>query len=231
MAKHDIHISVVSHGHTELVRSLLMDLSQLDCAGRIQLTVISNIPETLSSVLDECDFPIQYITNKTPKGFGANHNQAFIQPPRPNERKYFLVINPDVRLQGNVLSHLVHQLEKNKNIGVIAPQVINSQQQIEDSARPLPDFTRLFKKLFGQRDEWNLKGTKEMRKQVVPAIIVRQKMPYRRPDGTRIRFEDNAVVILKDDKGNPKGTTFKGAIAKEAAERWTGISKIAKIVV
>ena len=76
-----------------------------------------------------------------------------------------------------------------------------------------------------------VKGTKEMRKQVVPAVIVRQKMPYRRPDGSRIRFEDNAVVVLKDDKGNPKGTIFKGAIAKEAADRWPGISKVASIIV
>lgn len=76
-----------------------------------------------------------------------------------------------------------------------------------------------------------IKGDKEMRKQVVPAIIVRQKKEYRRPDGTRIGFEDNAAVILKDEKGNPKGTIFKGPIAKEAAEKWPGISKVASIVV
>ena len=76
-----------------------------------------------------------------------------------------------------------------------------------------------------------VKGIQGMRKQVVPAIIVRQKKEYRRPDGTRIKFEDNAVVVLKDDKGNPKGTIFKGPIAKEAAERWPGIAKVASIVV
>ena len=75
------------------------------------------------------------------------------------------------------------------------------------------------------------KGKPDMRKQVVFAIVVRQKKDYRRPDGTRIKFEDNAVVVLKDDKGNPKGTIFKGAIAKEACERWPGIAKIASIVV
>ncbi len=76
-----------------------------------------------------------------------------------------------------------------------------------------------------------IKGEKEMRKQVVFAVIVRQKKEYRRPDGTRIQFEDNAAVVLKDDKGNPKGTIFKGPIAKEAAERWPGIAKVASIVV
>jgi large subunit ribosomal protein L14 len=76
-----------------------------------------------------------------------------------------------------------------------------------------------------------IKGTQAMRKQVVPAVIVRQKKEYRRLDGTRISFEDNSAVVLKDEKGNPKGTVFKGPIAKEAAERWPGISKVANIVV
>lgn len=76
-----------------------------------------------------------------------------------------------------------------------------------------------------------VKGKPEMRKQTVLAIIVRQKKEYRRLDGTRIKFEDNAAVIVKDDKGNPKGTIFKGAIAKEAAERWGNLSKVARIIV
>ena len=76
-----------------------------------------------------------------------------------------------------------------------------------------------------------VRGRPDMRKQVVYAIIVRQKKEYRRPDGTRIKFEDNSAVVLKDDKGNPKGTIFKGAIAKEACERWPGIAKIASVVV
>ena len=74
-------------------------------------------------------------------------------------------------------------------------------------------------------------GRPDMRKQVVFAVIVRQKKEYRRPNGTRIKFEDNAAVVLKDDKGNPKGTIFKGPIAKEAGERWPAIAKLANIVV
>jgi|TARA_B100001971_G_C18257678_1_gene583651 large subunit ribosomal protein L14 len=74
-------------------------------------------------------------------------------------------------------------------------------------------------------------GNTEMRKQVVNAIVVRQKKEFRRHDGTRIKFENNAAVVLKDDKGNPKGTLIKGPVAKEAAEKWTGISKIASIIV
>lgn len=74
-------------------------------------------------------------------------------------------------------------------------------------------------------------GTKEVRKKVFLAVIVRQKREYRRPSGMRVKFEDNAVVLLKDEKGNPKGTIFKGPIAKEVCERWPMVAKLAKIVV
>ena len=74
-------------------------------------------------------------------------------------------------------------------------------------------------------------GKPGMKKQVTPAIIVRQKKEYRRLSGERIKFEDNSCVILKDDKGNPKGTLIKGPIAKEVAERWPAVAKIASIVV
>ena len=75
------------------------------------------------------------------------------------------------------------------------------------------------------------KGRPDMMKQMVYAVIVRQKKEYRRPNGTRIKFEDNAAVVLKDEKGNPKGTIFKGPIAKEATERWPGVAKVASIIV
>lgn len=74
------------------------------------------------------------------------------------------------------------------------------------------------------------KGKPEIRKTVVPAIIVRQKKEFRRADGTRVQFEDNAAVVLKDDKGNPKGTIYKGPIAKEAAERWPAVAKVASMI-
>ena len=76
-----------------------------------------------------------------------------------------------------------------------------------------------------------VKGKPGMKKQVVQAVIVRQKQPYRRLSGEHVRFEDNAAVVLKDEKGSPRGTIFKGAIAKEAADRWPEIAKVASIVV
>jgi large subunit ribosomal protein L14 len=73
-------------------------------------------------------------------------------------------------------------------------------------------------------------GKPEMRKTVVYAVLVRQRREFRRLDGTRIKFEDNACAVLKDKDGNPKGTMIKGPIAKEIAERWPMLSKLASII-
>lgn len=72
-----------------------------------------------------------------------------------------------------------------------------------------------------------ISGDMKIRKRVVKAIIVRQKMPYRRPDGTRVAFEDNAAAVVNDD-GSPKGTEIRGVIAKEVAVRWDKLVSIAR---
>ncbi len=74
------------------------------------------------------------------------------------------------------------------------------------------------------------KGNPEMKGQVFDAVVIRQKKSYRRLNGERIAFEDNSVALLKDEKGNPKGTQIKGAIAREVLERWPSVAKLASIV-
>jgi large subunit ribosomal protein L14 len=74
------------------------------------------------------------------------------------------------------------------------------------------------------------KGSPEMRKQVLNAVVIRQKKEYRRPDGLRVSFEDNAAVITDLD-GIPKGTEIKGPVAREVAERFSKIATAASIIV
>jgi large subunit ribosomal protein L14 len=73
-------------------------------------------------------------------------------------------------------------------------------------------------------------GKPDMKGEVFDAVVVRQKKPFRRKTGERVMFEDNAVALLKDEKGNPKGTQIKGSVAREVAERWKAVGKIAKFV-
>ena len=74
------------------------------------------------------------------------------------------------------------------------------------------------------------KGIPDMKGKVFDAVVIRQRKSYRRKNGERIAFEDNAVAILKDEKGNPKGTQIKGPIAREVMERWPTVAKLATIV-
>jgi large subunit ribosomal protein L14 len=74
------------------------------------------------------------------------------------------------------------------------------------------------------------KGTAEMRREVTTAVVVRQKKEFRRADGIRVKFEDNAAVILSPE-GVLKGSEIRGPVAKEAADRWPAIGSAASIIV
>jgi len=63
--------------------------------------------------------------------------------------------------------------------------------------------------------------------EVVKAVIVRTAKEYRREDGSYIRFDDNAAVILDADGENPKGTRIFGPVARELRER--GFMKIVSL--
>jgi large subunit ribosomal protein L14 len=67
--------------------------------------------------------------------------------------------------------------------------------------------------------------------EVVRAVIIRCVQPYRRPDGSYIRFDENAAVILTE-KNNPKGTRIFGPVARELRDKnFTKIISLAPEVV
>jgi large subunit ribosomal protein L14 len=63
--------------------------------------------------------------------------------------------------------------------------------------------------------------------QVVRAVIVRTAKEYRRSDGSYIKFDDNAAVILADDLTNPRGTRVFGPVARELRDK--GFMKIVSL--
>lgn len=63
--------------------------------------------------------------------------------------------------------------------------------------------------------------------EIVKAVIVRTAQPWRRKDGSTIKFDDNAAVILDNDEENPKGTRIFGPVARELREK--GYMKIVSL--
>jgi len=74
------------------------------------------------------------------------------------------------------------------------------------------------------------RGTPDMRKKLFRAVIVRQRKPYRRPEGNWVQFEDNAAVIITPE-GEMRGSEIRGPVAREAAERWPRIASASSIIV
>lgn len=69
------------------------------------------------------------------------------------------------------------------------------------------------------------KGKPELRKKVMPAVVIRQRKPWRRRDGIFLYFEDNAGVIV-NPKGEMKGSAITGPVAKECADLWPRIVRL-----
>lgn len=73
------------------------------------------------------------------------------------------------------------------------------------------------------------KGTPDMRRQILRAVVVRQRKEYRRDSGMRVKFEDNSAVLVTEE-GIPRGSEIRGVIAREAVERWPRLGGIASAV-
>lgn len=141
-----ITISIVSHGQLDLVANLLGDLDETCVEGtEIEVILTLNIEESVLIAFNQFPFKVKLIRNLNPKGFGANHNQAFAI----STGRYFCVLNPDVRLGNWPFANLINCLN-DLEIGVVAPLITNASGEIEDSARRFPTPWTILCKVFGR---------------------------------------------------------------------------------
>ena len=138
-----VTVSIVSHGHGPLVSLLLADLAR-HCGREIRIILTLNIPEFQLPGDGVYPFQITLIHNRTPQGFGTNHNAAF----RHCANSYFCILNPDVRIGENPFPQLAAELH-NPKVGVVAPRIVNPDGGTEDSARRFPTPWFILRKLFG----------------------------------------------------------------------------------
>lgn len=137
-------VSIVSHGQLGLVYELLKDLRSVVHDG-LKIVVTINIPEDESRLKEFSDLDIRIIRNSSPKGFGANHNTAFMSGPSD----HFVVVNPDIRLSRFSFDSMLRRFDA--SIGACAPLVFSPDGHLEDSFRKFPTLAKLIKrKLWGQ---------------------------------------------------------------------------------
>ena len=135
-----ITLSIVSHRQGRLVESLLSDLARVGSRAVTSILITRNVDEPEIRVPDFLRPITVIIDNRTPLGFGANHNQAFESCTTP----YFAVINPDIRLVDEPFSGLAHRLAANAfgasgttPVVLVAPRILSPDGRDEDAARKL----------------------------------------------------------------------------------------------
>ena len=140
-----ISLSVVSHGQMDLIALLMQDIQTYCRDLSIELILTLNIDEVLTVDVSGFFYPVRVVKNSIPKGFGANHNQAF----KLALGDYFCIVNPDIRLDSNPFPGLTNGLES-LHAGVAAPLVLGPLGQIEDSARRFPTPGKILDKALGK---------------------------------------------------------------------------------
>jgi len=135
-------ISIVSHGHSQLVISLLKDLSRLNRAD-MEVILTWNLPTEIDYI-DPKNYPFRLtsIRNTHSKGFASNHNAAF----RYSTGKNFVILNPDIEIENDPFNDMREIIEKYPD-SVCAPRIVNAQNELEDSARSFPTPLSLIKKV------------------------------------------------------------------------------------
>jgi len=144
MTPNRVSVSVVSHGQRDLITALLSDLGAHCRESVAEILITENVEEGLESLVGESRIPVRIVPNPQPKGFGANHNQAF----RLARGNYFCVANPDIRFREDPFEQLIDCMES-RQAALAAPRVVDERGAIEDSARFLPTPFGILKKALG----------------------------------------------------------------------------------
>ena len=126
-----ITVSIVSHGQLGLVRPLLeqLDRFSLEMVEKVVLTINIAEPDLLADAAWR--FPVKRIVNAEPRGFGANHNAAFGQC----DTAWFLVLNPDIRFDSDVLAPLVAQARPES--GLLTPRILEPGKAAPEQHREI----------------------------------------------------------------------------------------------
>ncbi len=185
-----ITVSIVSHGHGDMLHDLLGDLDAR-CRGQVEVLLTHNVPESADFDIGRYGIAVRQILNTQPRGYGANHNAAFAA----GSREFFCALNPDIRLPQNPYPALLQALG-DSGAGVIAPRIVNALGAREDSARKFPTpMSILAKALTGKRPQDYEDGTAVY----FPDWIAGMFMLFRREAYERVGGFDERYFLYYED--------------------------------
>jgi GT2 family glycosyltransferase len=182
-----ISVSIVSHGHGGMVSALVGQLLAMPAVGQLILTL--NVPENL--ILPN-DPRLIVVRNDSPKGFGANHNSAFLLC----SQEFFCPLNPDISFSDDPFMVLLETAQSQPGKAIVVPLIRAPDGQLEDSARYFPTLTSLLFKLLGKYDgRFPFSGTEP----VLPEWVAGMLMHFRRNDFAELAGFDEEFFLYYED--------------------------------
>ena len=182
-----VTVSIVSHNHGNQVSRLVDQVLADPLVNRLVLTL--NIPELLKLPQSH---RLTIVENERPKGFGANHNSAFMYCNTP----LFCVLNPDIELREDSFAELAQTLCEHQ-AGVAGPKVLAADGRQEDSWRAFPTPQKLLLKAFG-RDK-TIMRLEESAESLFPDWVAGMCMLFRSDSFRQVGGFDERFFLYYED--------------------------------
>ena len=143
---------------------------------------------------------VEYIYSNKNVGFGKGHNSIFHK--LTSENKYHLILNPDVRFHPEILEKLVLKMESNESFSMIAPRVLNSNNELLYTARRYPSLFELIFRFLGIFKKFTIRGeykNQNHKKSFSPDFVQGSFMLFKTEDLLRLEGFDERYFMYMED--------------------------------
>jgi len=183
----DLSIVIVSWNTRELLRACLKAVQAEIAPLTTEVFVVDNASADASAEMVGKDFPwVNLIANTRNLGFAAGNNQVL----RTCTGAMVLLLNPDTELQPGAIKTLMEFLATHPKVGVVAPQLLNTDRSIQRSCRRFPTFSGMLFELLGlsrlfpnnprfrqyKMLDWNHDGEQEVDQPEGACLLIRREV-------------------------------------------------------
>jgi len=143
---------------------------------------------------------VEYIYSNKNIGFGKGHNSILHK--LTSENKYHLILNPDVRFHPEILEKLVLKMESNESFSMIAPRVLNSNNELLHTARRYPSLFELIFRFLGIFKKFTIRGeykNQNHKKSFSPDFVQGSFMLFKTEDLLRLEGFDERYFMYMED--------------------------------
>ncbi len=143
---------------------------------------------------------VEYIYSNKNIGFGKGHNSILHK--LTSENKYHLILNPDVRFHPEILEKLVLKMESNESFSMIAPRVLNSNNELLYTARRYPSLFELIFRFLGIFKKFTIRGeykNQNHKQSFSPDFVQGSFMLFKTEDLLRLEGFDERYFMYMED--------------------------------